>query len=201
MAWQLPGAHKGAIVLAGVYLAAIVGKWQWVKYAVKPAVTLLAAWPTRRGGSRGVFAGLLFSAVGDVCLMIPGDAMFVPGLVSFLAAHVLYTASFRARMRLSWAAVPLGAFAAAMALRLQPGVAREGGVMQAGVAVYISAIIAMAYKATLTGNAVLTAGSLLFCVSDALLAWAKFVRPHAWSELGVMSTYYAAQLCIAAAHS
>ncbi|KAJ2716290.1 hypothetical protein H4R19_000730 [Coemansia spiralis] len=201
MARQIWGAHKAAAVLACVYLAAIVGGWQRAKYAIKPTVTLLTAWPTRSGGSRGVLAGLLFSALGDVFLMVPGDDMFVPGLLSFLVAHVLYAASFKARIRFSWAAVPLGVFAATMAFHLQPGVAHEAGVVQAGVVVYILAITGMAYKAILTGNPVLTAGTLLFCVSDAILAWAKFVRPHAWSELGVMATYYAAQLCIASAYS
>ncbi|KAJ1726007.1 hypothetical protein LPJ61_005487 [Coemansia biformis] len=200
MAPSLPGPHRAAIVLACAYMAAIAGGRQNIKYALKPTVTLLTAWPTLKTGPRGIFVGLIFSALGDIFLIIPREDMFIPGLLSFLVAHVLYAVSFKTRMQFSWTAAPLAVFAGTMALKLRPGVAQEDAVVQIGVLVYITAIVAMAYTATLTKDATLIVGTLLFCVSDSILAWAKFIHSYAWSELGVMSTYYAAQVCIAAAH-
>ncbi|KAJ2618635.1 hypothetical protein GGI26_006458, partial [Coemansia sp. RSA 1358] len=140
--------HAGAAVLASVYMVAIAFGWTGVKYMLKPTVTLLLAWPAANGSSRAVFAGLLLSAVGDTLLMLPDqETMFVPGLLSFLVAHALYVASFESTLRLSWAAVPLGAFASAMAANLYKGVAQEDMAVQIGVAVYILTITLMAYKA------------------------------------------------------
>ncbi|KAJ1832785.1 hypothetical protein LPJ63_003258 [Coemansia sp. RSA 2711] len=200
MAVVFPLAHIAAVVLGCVYLAAVVFEQQTVKYLLKPTVTMLIAYPVDSSTYPGIFYGLVQSAIGDSILMVPDERMFVPGLVSFLAAHVCYTASFAARWRAAWPGVPLAAAATAMVVQLWPGVEREPGVVQAGVVAYVCAIVAMAYRAVLGGNRVLVAGALLFCVSDALLAWGKFMQAHAWTEPAVMLTYYAAQLCIAGAH-
>src|SRR5687768_7510626 len=40
-----------------------------------------------------IVGSLLFSLVGDVFLMLPRDR-FIPGLVSFLAAHLVYIVAF-----------------------------------------------------------------------------------------------------------
>ncbi|KAJ1665424.1 hypothetical protein EV178_003211 [Coemansia sp. RSA 1646] len=193
--------HRVAIVLASVYMIAICFSWANIKYMLKPAVTLLIAWPTAKGPSRAAFIGLLLSALGDTFLMLPDqETMFVPGLLSFLATHILYVTAFDTTLRLSWMAVPFGLFAAAMVANLYDGVAKEGVAVQLGVAIYILTITLMAYKAALTQNALLIVGSLFFCVSDSILAWDKFLASYAWCEFGVMLTYYAAQLCIAVAH-
>ncbi|KAJ2896051.1 hypothetical protein IWW38_002131 [Coemansia aciculifera] len=129
--------------------------------------------------------------------------MFVPGLLSFLVAHILYTTSFHnvPPLRVSWTAIPFGVYAASMMTALYPGVAREDIAVQVGVVVYMLVISLMAYRASLSGNVVLIAGTLLFCASDSILAWDKFLHSYAWCELAIMSTYYAAQLCIALVHT
>ncbi|KAJ2449382.1 hypothetical protein EV183_004929 [Coemansia sp. RSA 2336] len=160
------------MVFAGIYLVAVFGNWQVIKYALKPAVTLLTAYPTFNGPYSKISAGLLCSTLGDVFLMVPSQSMFIPGLLSFLVAHILYIVSFEASWRFSWTAAPLVVFAASMAYILWPGVSTEGVEVQLGVVIYILAITTMAFKATLT------------C-----------------SEFVVMLTYYTAQLCIAIVHS
>ncbi|KAJ2779510.1 hypothetical protein GGI15_003851 [Coemansia interrupta] len=199
--------HLLAVVLGSIYMVAIARQWQAAKYALKPAVTLLIAAPMSKPESRRIFHGLLFSALGDIFLMLPRDDMFLPGLLAFLAAHVLYAKEFGATAkslgrqgRVSWTAIPYGVFASTMVAVLMPGAGREGVVVQAGVVVYAVAIAVMAYRATLTGRSAAVLGTILFCVSDSILAWDKFQQPQEWSELGVMSTYYAAQLCIALAY-
>ncbi|KAJ2894296.1 hypothetical protein GGI21_005309, partial [Coemansia aciculifera] len=116
-------------------MLAIVQEWPTIKYLLKPTVTLLIAYPTHSGTSSGVFWGLLFSTLGDICLMIPREDMFVPGLLSFLVAHILYTTSFHnvPPLRVSWTAIPFGVYAASMMTALYPGVAREDIAVQVGV--------------------------------------------------------------------
>ncbi|KAJ2161853.1 hypothetical protein GGF46_001161 [Coemansia sp. RSA 552] len=133
--------------------------------------------------------------------MIPHEHTFVPGLLSFLVAHILYTMSFDTPVRVTWVALPLAGFAAIMLRMLWPGVAGEDAAVRVGVVVYVVAIVIMAYKAVLTRNKALVVGALLFCVSDSVLAWARFIYPYGWCEFTVMLTYYTAQLCIAAPYS
>ncbi|KAJ1954069.1 hypothetical protein GGI12_005876 [Dipsacomyces acuminosporus] len=194
-------SHKIASVFSVAYLVAIVNGWVNVKYALKPTTTLLIALPTYSGPSATVFYGLILSMIGDIFLMIPREDMFVPGLLSFLLAHILYVYSFDAKFRLSWTALPLGLFSATMARSLYPGVVKEDIAVQIGVVIYVLAITLMAYKASLTGNRTLIIGTLLFCISDSVLAWDKFIASYFWCEFAIMLTYYGAQLCIAMAHS
>ncbi|KAJ2491778.1 hypothetical protein IWW37_001977 [Coemansia sp. RSA 2050] len=202
MALKISLVHRAAIGAIAIYMLAAVQQWTELKYLLKPTVTLLIAYPTKSGSSSGIFWGLLFSTLGDICLMIPRDDMFVPGLLSFLVAHILYTASFRnAPPSLSWTAAPFGVYAAAMMAALYPGVAKEEVVVQVGVVVYMLVISGMAYRASLSGNALLIIGTLLFCLSDSILAWDKFLHSYEWCEFGIMITYYTAQLCIAIVHS
>ncbi|KAJ2721144.1 hypothetical protein GGI07_004164 [Coemansia sp. Benny D115] len=161
-----------------------------------------------RPNSDKVYYGLLLSTLGDILLMLPAsNETFMFGLLSFLAAHVFYAMAFKRQdkgkgdSRVRWTSVPFGAFASAMLWMLIPGVKREGGVVTVGVVVYVVAISVMAYRSTLTGKGLLVLGSVLFCISDSVLAWDRFLGHLAWGEMAVMSTYYAAQLCIALAHS
>ena len=43
--------------------------------------------------SRRIFVGLLFSMIGDACLVYK-EQYFVPGLISFAVAHVIYFTAF-----------------------------------------------------------------------------------------------------------
>ncbi|KAJ2797881.1 hypothetical protein H4R20_005025, partial [Coemansia guatemalensis] len=144
MTRKLQTAHILAAILACLYLVAIVGNWYRIKYVLKPVITLLIAYPTFQKPYLYISLGLIFSTIGDVFLMFPREDMFIPGLLSFLVAHILYTVSFKAPLRLSWTAIPLTIFSGIMLYKLQPGVAREDVAVQLGVAVYVIAITTMA---------------------------------------------------------
>ena len=62
---------------------------------------------------------------------------------------------------------------------------------------YIFAIMLMTWSAIMSGNRGLIIGSLLFVVSDSVLAWNMFVTPVSFSHLAIMSAYYGAQFFIA----
>ncbi|PIA15814.1 YhhN-like protein [Coemansia reversa NRRL 1564] len=200
MTLTLQTIHVISATLVCLYLVAIVGNWYAIKYALKPVITLLIAYPTFRKPFPYISLGLVFSAIGDALLMIPHEDAFVFGLLSFLVAHILYIMSFKAPVRLSWAAIPLTVFSGTMLYMLQPGITKENVAVQLGVIIYVVAITTMTYRALFTGNTILTIGALLFCVSDAVLAWEKYVYPYTWCEFVIMLTYYIAQLCIAVVH-
>jgi alkylglycerol monooxygenase len=152
--------------------------------------------------ARLLLAALALSLLGDVFLMLPG--LFIPGLVSFLLAHLCYIALFRRGV--PWfaskraLAITLGA-AAAMYAFLFPGL---DPVLKVAVAVYACVIALMAAQAI--GRATLlrdpasicvAVGAVLFMLSDSLLAINKFATPLPMAQFWVLATYYAAQLFIA----
>jgi alkylglycerol monooxygenase len=110
----------------------------------KPLTMLLAlavVFTQPASGERGLLCGaLLASLAGDVFLMLPGAQWFIPGLASFLVAHLCYIALFRAGTR--WfasrgALVATLALGAGMYLVILPGL--PDAVMRVAVAAYVVA--------------------------------------------------------------
>lgn len=151
-----------------------------------------------------IAVGLVFSAVGDVCLVFPDR--FVPGLASFLTAHLVYVGAFLlgasgGGVAPAWIA-GLALFAGMFFRFLRPHVGR----MRIPVACYVTAIAAMAWAAARRAGGPdvpepsatrALAGALLFMTSDGILATNRFVRRFASAHGWVMLTYYAAQTLIA----
>ena len=149
-----------------------------------------------------LLGALAMSLAGDVFLMFPG--YFIPGLVSFLVAHLLYIALFRMGQR--WfpsrraLAITL-VFGAAMYAYLWMG--GLPAALRVPVAAYVIVIALMAAQAIgratvlRDGAAVGVAiGAGFFMLSDSLLAVNKFVSPLPMAQVWVLSTYYAAQILI-----
>jgi len=183
-----------------------------VYFALKPATTLfIIAWAWPRGAEaptirRWVRAGLALSLAGDVFLLWPEG--FLPGLVSFLLAHLAYIVAFTRKVR--FAARPLafavyGVVAAAILWQLWPGVPPA---LRAAVLAYVVCLASMAAQAgvlwltargpdakALARDAAL--GGLLFLGSDSLLAFDKFSAPLPLASLWILATYWLAQGLIA----
>lgn len=150
-----------------------------------------------------ICVGLALSILGDVFLMLPGDR-FLPGLVSFLLAHLAYLGAFTRGLHFEAAVAPVvayGAVGAAVFALLWPGLGRA---LRAPVAVYVAVIAAMAGVALarwleIGGDPSLAAaaGAGLFLVSDALLALDRFRWSFRLSRVAVLSTYWVAQYLIA----
>lgn len=143
-------------------------------------------------------AALAGSWVGDVLLSFPG--WFVPGLLAFLAAHLVFIVLFLrlppqpGRRRLPrWTLVYFAWYAAFLAL-LGPHL----GALLVPVAVYGAVLGTMAALAG--GRAgVIAVGGALFVASDTVLALGRFLPGYEFAvhDLAVMSTYLAAQGLIA----
>ena len=163
----------------------------------------------RRGSSAdGRFHALLIAALtaslaGDAFLMFPG--FFIPGLVSFLLAHVAYLVLFTRGVPWLPSRVALGVtllIGAAMYLWLW-----QGGLpaaLRVPVAVYVLAIALMGAQAIGRAGVIgnwqarwVAVGACSFMLSDALLAHNRFVEPLPLAPLWVLSTYYIAQILIA----
>ncbi len=149
-----------------------------------------------------ILIGLLFSVGGDVFLMLPDDR-FIPGLISFLIAHIFYIIAFAVEGDLPlvlWVAVPLLIFGGGMMAILLPTL----GEMKIPVMVYMLVILTMGWMAIgrwmdteQTGSSLAAVGAILFMASDAVLAYNRFRQPFRLSRLVILGTYFSAQWLIA----
>lgn len=141
---------------------------------------------------------LLLSSVGDLFLMHPKDK-FIPGLVAFLCAHIVYSVAFLypiEHISSYWTLFTLMALGMLVYLLLLPGL----GGSKFPVAIYTIAILLMVWSAiefwTLVripsaGYAMF--GAFIFVISDIVLAIDRFRSSSAFSRHVVMITYYTAQ--------
>jgi uncharacterized membrane protein YhhN len=202
----------GAAVALGVaHIAAryvplprLAGVLKPVPIAILAALVALGAGPVGPGYRSLVVAALVFSMMGDVCLIFP--ERFTLGLASFLVAHLLYLAAFAPAGPWDGGAwlwlVPFAGVALAMFAYLSPHLGAKRG----PVAVYVAVIALMGWRAVVRATApdvpapsgaLAAAGALVFMVSDGVLAVDRFAHRFRAAEAIVMATYYAAQILIA----
>jgi uncharacterized membrane protein YhhN len=155
---------------------------------------------------RRVMIGLAFSLAGDVFLLWPREG-FLPGLVSFLLAHLAYIAAFCAPVRFGARPAVFALYAGVAAAILSALWAGVPGGLRAPVIAYVLCLASMAAQAAVWWRSEpgrpearwAALGGLLFMSSDSLLAVNKFVVPLPASALWILATYWAAQMCIARA--
>ena len=197
-----------AILSASLHIRAEYHGPRYHVYLFKPLtmafillIAVQAGWPDVSRYKVAILAGLLFSLAGDVFLMLPSDR-FIPGLVSFLVAHLFYIAAFTsgAGFGFSWRLLPCVLYGIAIFSILAPHL----GKMKLPVLVYMVVILAMAWQAwerwhQAGQSAALLAflGAVLFVVSDSALAVNRFRGQYASARALTLSTYFAAQWLIA----
>lgn len=221
--WALGAVMQGrigmlmALVLQSGALATATSalgltQWYWLFKPLTMVIALVlvaaSAYPSSARGqfdSKNLFllvAALAGSLAGDVFLMFQG--FFIPGLVSFLVAHLFYVALFKSGQR--WfphrgaLAATLGVGAAMYAFLWAGGLPPA---LRAPVAAYVLVIALMAAqaigRATVlrdTPSLLVAIGAGFFMLSDSLLATNRFVLPLPMAQVWVLSTYYAAQALI-----
>ena len=194
----------GVLVMAGV---AALGNWISVVqqrptgiYLFKPLtlVLMIGAAVTLDPGSSTArvwfVIALALSLAGDVFLMLPTDA-FVPGLASFLLAHVAYVVGLNQVSDGRWFfALPAVLIAAVLATRLVRGIRTSGHPeLVAPVVAYVLTILVMVSSALASGNALGAIGAGFFMTSDALIGEDRFVQQRSWQPLAIIVTYHVAQ--------
>lgn len=148
---------------------------------------------TKKGSINSWFlSGLIFSFLGDTFLLFKWG--FLPGLGSFLLAHVLYILSFiKLRVAKMHISIPfILVYLVSLIYFLHPHL----GEMEIPVIVYGITISTMAYFSLRSKNKWLIAGAFLFVISDSLLSFNMFVNYSVIAELFVMGTYLFAQLSL-----
>lgn len=151
---------------------------------------------------RFVLAGLLFSLIGDVYLVLPNDH-FLSGLVAFLFAHLSYIVAFTRDGGFTGSPVvslPLAIAGSLVLTVMLPGL----GAFALPVFIYMLVILTMAMQAIerwrrrAHGGAQLAAvGAILFVISDASLGITRFAGGFPGSGTVVLATYLMAQFLIA----
>ncbi|MGH7857324.1 MAG: lysoplasmalogenase, partial [Candidatus Binatia bacterium] len=149
--------------------------------------------------SQALLVALVFSFLGDVFLMIPGD-LFLWGLGSFLVGHLAYIVAFwmrppgaprptevpRGGVSLM---LPIHFYAAATIAYLLPHL----GDMRTPVLLYLAVIFAMGLTSVLRRGRVSSrsfwpvyAGACTFMVSDSIIALDRFVEPVPYGQVLIM---------------
>jgi len=200
----------GAVASAFVMLSYIwFGGPDWVHYTFKPLVIVFLmalVWVSPHAVSArytyAVFIGLGFSLGGDIFLMLPQD-LFVPGLLSFLVAHLFYIGAF-APTSVHRLSLPCMIPFAIYGIGLNAWLYSHVGVLRWPVWGYSLAIMTMAYFALRRcmvlrsrGAAFAFIGAVLFVFSDSVIAACRFRISFARSGMVIVSTYFVAQFLIA----
>ena len=198
-----------AFFSAVLTILAAYQKRQLTHYLFKPltmifiiVIALLSKNPVSPFYRQLIIAGLIFSLAGDIFLMLPQDR-FIPGLVSFLFAHVFYIVAFARESggALSfWTLIPFLIYGCLMLGLLSAHL----GKMRLPVVVYMLVILLMGWTAAgrrlLTeqeGSLLAFLGAILFIASDSLLAVDKFKGRFRSAQLLILTTYFTAQWLIA----
>lgn len=146
--------------------------------------------------------GLTLGLIGDLLLLY--DKLFVVSLTSFLIGHVCYIFSFHKN---DWILPEIFLYVLG-GLMLVYGIVLSAALIQKKSYKYLIPVIAYILILTLMAAVALNfdwkdmggwigAGAILFCISDSVLAWNKFVRPFTPAQIVILSTYYCAQVFIA----
>ncbi len=189
-----------------------------LQYFFKPATMvalLLVAFfilqtPHDAWQARWFIVGFFFSLLADIFLMLSNPRGFLFGLGAFLLAHVCYI------IGLNPTVPPFAAFVLLIPCALIVGLvlwrvlaslrASNHSSLAAPVLAYGLAMTLMLFSAwaTLfradwneTRRAFVIVGATLFFISDAMLAWNRFVKSFHAAKLGVIITYHLAQIALA----
>jgi uncharacterized membrane protein YhhN len=212
------------LLVAAVDWLAVAKGWKKVEYVAKPAVMLILLGLLAFLGGFGslpmfcISLGILFSLAGDIFLMFSfyrfSDRWFIPGLVSFLLAHISYIAGLNTpppNVSPIWSlglSVILGLTAARLLRRIIAGIRQKalqrlvfpvGAYGTVITLMLLSALLTLynsAWRASTSG--LVAIGALFFYVSDVLLAWNKFVNPIKNGRLANMIFYHLGQFALVA---
>lgn len=192
------------LAVASVDWVAVSSGRKTLEYVTKPLtmVALIGAAAALEPISSAVrvafIVALVFSLIGDIALMVPGNR-FVAGLSAFLIAHVAYIIGLWMRgQNGAWFVIGLAAVVLAVAmigLRIVRAVRSSADPALAGpVSAYIAVISLMVASAFGTRNMFAIAGASLFYASDTLIAHNRFIHSQRRGQLAIMVTYHLGQI-------
>jgi uncharacterized membrane protein YhhN len=181
---------KGALTF--IILAAVVflgSKGMWLKQGLYPYLTCM---------------GLFFGFLGDVGI----EKKFIYGVAAFLVGHIVYIAAFLYLGGFTWISVLVFLIFSAVIFGVYKILKPDFGKMLKPVAVYtliIGVMLAVSVvlpfgKNNLPSSQInlIAVGSVLFVMSDFLLAIFNFLKKRYPIRVANISLYFIAQLLLAA---
>jgi uncharacterized membrane protein YhhN len=199
------GAMKKSYLIIFILFSLLYGITLYLELSlaglfIKPApllVIILLTRPVSRY-NRNILSGFLLSLFGDIFLAHYIN-LFIPGLVSFLFAHIFFIRAFFLKSRepgIKESPV-FYACGAIIFLYMQPHL----GEMFLPVLIYLFVIVTMVWRSYMQRKVSAVSlyafyGALLFLISDTLIAYDLFVNPFAGAGYLIMLTYWSAQFLI-----
>ena len=180
-----------------------------LKYIFKPLTTILVIaiagfqqYESQNLYGYLIIAGLVFSLLGDIFLMLPKDK-FVQGLASFLIAHIFYIVAFSSGfgpfLEIGYL-IPAVIYTSVFLWILLP----KTGKMKIPVLIYALVLMVFLWQALgrfyYLGNQAslyIIIGAVLFVISDTILAYSRFIKNYSTSAALIHTTYWGAQVFIA----
>jgi uncharacterized membrane protein YhhN len=157
-------------------------------------------------------AGILFSLAGDMLLALPKEE-FMGGLIAFLLAHIAYIIGLNPTLPpIGLATLIIIALVIVAARGFYQQIERALTIkgnekLKIPILIYTTVISTMLISALMTlirpdtdwpvaSSLLVSAGALLFFISDAMLAWNRFVEKISRADLKVIVAYHLGQVGI-----
>lgn len=197
----------------GVFISGMLAIWTGYRqsprgfYTFKPLTMILIILIPTLGGEGFslllglITAGLIFSVLGDVFLMLPDDR-FLSGLVAFLIAHLFYILGFLIDQGrpIYWPILPVFGLAGLAVWFLKGGFGKLKYPAFAYVGV-ISCMVWLAWSRWINGgqthHLLAFCGAGLFMMSDLILSVNRFKVRFKAARALELATYYTGQWLIA----
>jgi uncharacterized membrane protein YhhN len=151
-----------------------------------------------------ILTALISSLVADTMLMVVEVDLMKQGIIFFMFAHVLYIAAFSLTYEYRpWNLAIAGVLCILLAIFYR-GIWRVAGTMRIPIMIYAAVLCTMLFFALASLNLEITrremlvvTGAILFVISDFLLAYLSFIRPHRYESVIVWAVYAPGQLLLA----
>ena len=151
-----------------------------------------------------VLTALISSLVADTMLMVVEVDLMKQGILFFLLAHVLYIAAFSLTYEYRTWNMAVAAVLCLLLAIFYRGIWGVAGTMRVPIMIYAAVLCTMLFFALSCLNlevtrkeALIVAGAVLFVMSDFLLAYLSFIRPHRYESVIVWAVYAPGQFLIA----
>ncbi len=199
--------------LSALHLWAQLFEYSWLASGTKTLIIpALALWVFQRFRlNKQLGWALFFSWLGDLLLIPDGTPYFIAGILAFWAAQLLYCrmmmghfeGSFFQQFRKKKAVLPLLLLGGYLIFILQLMWSRLG-VLLVPVSLYATTLtvtgflgLLMAAENRYKQTKILALGTLLFALSDSMIAFDAFYFERPQFTYWIMATYIPAQFCIA----
>jgi uncharacterized membrane protein YhhN len=198
-----------------LYIRAIIEGIKLQIYVFKPLTTIiilciclisLIYHPASSIYTIAITAGLFFSLLGDITLMLPFAKSLLLGMVFFLLAHLIYGTTFLYFSGFNPLDSISGLILIAPALVLYLYLLPDLKNLKLPVALYIVTISFMLWRAISTGFGntfscsqalFITVGAISFYLADTIEAYYRFKNQSLWIRPIYLSLYYLGQFLIA----